>query len=147
MLVSRFSYPKQNILFVECETPSEGIVELDGYLGEFVPDTADLSKTKKVHICREKLSKTSTGLSKNLNISIPWIGVEVFGNMVHWNRSKDGKLYNGYHHMHIAQLKDLYKVDPDPIYLKYAKKWQDYTKQWKDFPLYQRSDFSYERFG
>lgn len=144
LLVSRFSYPKENILFIEYESENEGLVQLHGYVGQFIPNTTDLGKVKKKHIFTEEIQKNT---QHTLQISIPWLGDGVFGNIVHWNRQKANKLYNGYHYMHISQLKDLYKIDPDPIYLKYAKKWEDYIKQWKDFPLYQRSDLSYDRFG
>jgi hypothetical protein len=48
-----------------------------------------------------------------------------------------GRLYNGYHWLHVKQLGNLYEMTGHQILDDYARQWQSYTERWRELSLYE----------
>lgn len=135
IVMSRISYPYTNRLNLSVSSKNNNRLIVKIYSGQYSPQASgqvngDWQELKSIKLAKGK---------SDVKVDIPWKKAELVAGPTNFNKKLGKKKYNVYHFIHIKRLKEIYEISKNPIFLKYANKWEKYSKQWSSMPIYKDS--------
>ncbi|MGE7717789.1 D-glucuronyl C5-epimerase family protein [Priestia megaterium] len=130
VLLSRYSYPSENELYVKVVSQEKGTLQLSIAQPEYSP-TRMITPEKYILIKEVAIEK---GINE-IKLKMYWINLDDLGVTTTFKKLGD-KWHNVYHFIHINRLEEFYKVINNDDLLKYIEKWKSYVSSWSDNPLY-----------
>ncbi|MGE6833189.1 D-glucuronyl C5-epimerase family protein [Priestia megaterium] len=133
VLLSRFSYPKENELSIKLFSPHTAKIQIFIAQPQYFPTKIiEPQKSASYHLIKE------VSLQKGLNdikVKLPWEPLDAIGIPTTFKQF-GSKWHNVYHFIHIDKLNYFYGITNNKQLLDYSTKWKKYTDSWINNPLY-----------
>jgi hypothetical protein len=132
LVLSRLSFPKENVLHMTLCSPRELQMDVSLEVGIYdcLSGIAVHGEWKRI------MSLLVTEEVNQFTIPIPWESADLSAYPTNFAKKINGKHYNIYHYIHIDRLRYLYEITGYDIFRAYADKWDGYTHEWPEMKIY-----------
>ncbi|SFM01662.1 D-glucuronyl C5-epimerase family protein [Salibacterium qingdaonense] len=132
VLLSRYSYPKENELTFTLYSPGKSTVQF-----LIVPPTYFPKNIIKEQQSRyQQIKKVPIQKGRNeITLNVPWDMLQDLGEPTRFKQF-GSKWHNVYHFIHLHRLEEFYEVTKNEKLLEYITKWRSYVESWRKIPLY-----------
>jgi hypothetical protein len=136
---SLVSYPEPNVLSLSCDIDKPCVATLYAAEGHYRPDASSIPATGWREVGRVDLISGHN----ELRLPISWDSENLFAYPTNFKKNVDGKFFNAYHYVHIADLAELYAASGIGLFKQYAQRWLRVTRTWPNLPSLQSDQLSF----
>jgi hypothetical protein len=132
VVLSRLSYPAENVVRFSLTTPRDLNLTLEAYIGRYDPLASEQVDESWHPVRTIALSAGTT----DVEIGLPWDLVDLVAYPTNFVKNIDGKSTNVYHSVHISRLRSMAEWTGNDVFSQWADRWEGYVCAWASMPLY-----------
>lgn len=137
-LLSYISFPVNNGVSFTVLSDAAQTVSLEIQHPEFAPRQTVPVRGKWVELAKFEVSPGQHTVACN----IPWDIAELIAYPTSFTKTIGGVNYNVYHFIHITNLRQLAEMANEPLFARYADRWDGYAEKWPQMTVYTSENIS-----